>query len=231
MISVIIPAYNAVKYIDECMSSLQGAVEILVGIDRCKETFNYLKSREDIKTFYFTQNVGPYIIKNTLVDEASHDKILFFDADDVLANGVLNKIDELLDEVDYVKLNYINFTNKINTTGHKMNDAVIAINRPIFNKLNGFQPWRCAADTEFGHRLIFSKFKHTLLDGVAYYRRIHDNNLTIKKETGHGSSIRNNYVHYIAAHEKLKQWENPAQKQTQGYVTYTTAHKRAIYSS
>ena len=125
MITVIIPAYQAVKYIDECIASLKGA-EILVGIDNCKETFDHLVDRTDVKTFYFTQNIGPYVIKNTLVDEASNDKILFFDADDILAEGVLDRIEKALDEADYVKLNYINFTKKINTTGHKMSDAVIA---------------------------------------------------------------------------------------------------------
>ena len=226
MITVIVPAYKATKYIDECLTSLQGA-EILVGIDRCKETFDHLVSRTDIKTFYFTENVGPYIIKNTLIDEASNDKILFFDADDILAEGVLEQIEKELDNVDYLKLNYINFTHKINPSGHKMNDAVIAINRLVFNKLNGFQPWRCAADTEFNHRLIFNKLKHKVLDGVAYYRRIHDNNLTVRKETGHKSPIRESYIAIIAKGERSKHWENPTHKQTQGYVTYTTTHRGA----
>lgn len=224
MITVIVPAYKATKYIDECLASLQGA-EILVGIDNCKETFDHLVGRTDIKSFYFAQNVGPFVIKNTLVDEASNNKILFFDSDDVLAEGVLDRIEQALNIVDYVKLNYINFTHKINEKGHKMNDAVIAINRPVFNELNGFQPWRCAADTEFNHRLLFNKKKHLVLDDVAYYRRLHDNNLTLRKETGYDSPLRGQYTQYIAKCERSKQWKNPTHKQTQGYVTYTTTHR------
>jgi glycosyltransferase involved in cell wall biosynthesis len=224
MITVIIPAYKATKYIDECLASLPGA-EILVGIDRCKETFDHFLDKTDIKTFYFTENVGPFVIKNTLIDEASHDKILFFDSDDILVEGVLDRIEKALDDVDYVKLNYINFTGKINNKGHKMNDAVIAINRPIFNELNGFQAWRCGADTEFAKRLEFNKKKHIVLDDVAYYRRLHNNNLTLRKETGHGSPIRQQYIKYISKCERSKQWENPTHKQTQGYVTYTTTHR------
>ena len=55
MISIIIPAYKATKYIDECISSIKGYVnyEILVGVDHCKETFTHLKNNSNIQLFYF----------------------------------------------------------------------------------------------------------------------------------------------------------------------------------
>ena len=99
MISVIVPAYKATKFIDECLDSLKGA-DILVGVDNCQETLDHLLTRTDIRLFFFEKNVGPYIIKNTLVDRARFDNILFFDADDVLAEGVLEKIEEALLPVD-----------------------------------------------------------------------------------------------------------------------------------
>ena len=221
MISVIIPAYKATKYIDECLDSIKGA-EILVGVDGCQETFDHLKDRTDIRLFFFQENVGPYVIKNSLVDEATHENILFFDADDVVASDIIPAIEDALKNVDYVKLNYINFQTKINTSGHKMHDAVIAIKRSVFNKLNGFQSWRCAADTEFAHRLEYNKLKHKVLDGVAYYRRLHGTNLTLSKETGHGSPIRSQYVNLIAHCQRAKRWDNPHKKQTQSYVNHPT---------
>ena len=208
MISVIVPAYKATKFIDECLDSLKGA-DILVGVDNCQETLDHLLTRTDIRLFFFEKNVGPYIIKNTLVDRARFDNILFFDADDVLAEGVLEKIEEALLPVDYVKLKYINFYTKITTEGNKMNDAVIAIKRPVFNKLNGFQPWRCAADTEFAYRLEYNKLKVKQLDCLAYHRRLHGANLTLAKETGHGSPIRSQYVNLIANCQRANRWENP----------------------
>mgnify|MGYP006276932969 CR=1 FL=1 len=219
MISIIVPSHKAAKYIDECLDSIQGA-EILVGVDSCQETLDHLISRKDIRLFYFPVNVGPYVIKNTLVDEASHDDILFFDSDDVLAEGALTRIEQALQSVDYVKLNYINFHTKITTEGNKMNDAVIAIKRPVFNSLNGFYPWVCAADTEFHNRLVYNKLKSTLLDGTAYYRRLHGENLTMRKETGHGSAIRNKYVEYINTCQRKNSWLNPQTKTTKDYVTY-----------
>lgn len=218
MISVIIPAYKATRYIDECLASIQGA-EILVGIDSCQETLDHLKDC-NIKLFYFTENVGPFVIKNTLVDQASNEHILFFDSDDVLIEGVIERIDERLAEIDYVKLNYINFYNKPTTKGHMMSDAVIAIKRSVFNSLNGFQPWRCAADTELSNRLQHNNLKHSVLDGLAYHRRLHGENLTMKKETGHKSLIREKYVAYINQHTRLNSWPNPETKTIASYVTY-----------
>ena len=218
MVSVIIPAYRAAKYIDECLNSIEGA-EILVGVDSCQETLDSLKGH-NLRVFYFTENVGPYVIKNTLVDQASNEHILFFDSDDLLTKGVIERIDERLAEIDYLKLNYINFYNKPTTSGHMMNDAVIAIKRSVFNSVNGFQPWRCAADTEFSYRLQHNHLKHKVLDGLAYHRRLHGNNLTMTKETGHKSPIREKYVSYINEHIRLNTWPNPNTKTTAPYVTY-----------
>ena len=219
MISVIMPAYKAVKYIDESINSLQGA-EILVGVDSCQETLDHLKGKFNIRLFYFPKNVGPYVIKNTLIDKASCDNILFFDADDVLAEGALHKIEEHLENTDYVKLNYINFYKKIVKQGRKMSDAVIAIKRDVFNQLNGFYPWVCGADTEFHQRLEYNKLKHKIFSDVAYYRRLHGDNLTMRESTKHGSPIRNKYVAEIARKQKDGHWPSPENKQTSLYVPY-----------
>ena len=222
MVTVIIPAYNASKYIDECLASLKDAGQILVGVDACQNTYSHLKNTSGIELFYFPKSVGPFAIKNTLIDEAKYDKILFFDADDVLAEGVINKIDKLLDEVDVVKLNYINFQNKPTTNGHMMYDALMAINKNAFNNLKGFYTWRCGADTELHHRIAYNKLKTKLLDGLGYHRRLHGENLTMRKDTGHGSSIRNSYVNIIARNQASGHWPNPEDKIKEQYDKDTT---------
>lgn len=218
MISVIIPAYKSTKYISECIASIQGECEILIGVDHCQETCDHLKDVPNIKLFYFTENVGPYVIKNTLVDVAEHEFILFFDSDDVLHEGILSVIIKELQDVDYLKLNYINFHHKKILNGHKMNDAVIAIKKSVFNSLNGFQPWRCGADTEFGHRLEHNKYKTKNFTEFCYHRRLHNENLTVKKETAHGSPIRQSYVAIISKNIRAKSWPNPQTKTIQDYV-------------
>jgi hypothetical protein len=90
----------------------------------------------------------------------------------------------------------------------------------VFNKLNGFQPWRCAADTEFAHRLKWNNLKSEVLPTLSYYRRLHDKNLTINKETGHGSYIRNRYAMLIKKSKRERLFKNPKTKIKQEYYVY-----------
>jgi len=221
MISIIIPAYKATKYIDECVSSIKGNVEheILIGVDGCEETYNHIKHLDNV--FFFPKNMGPFVIKNTLADVSKYEKLLFFDSDDIMDVGALDRLAKVVNSVDYVKLNYINFNNnrnRIDLFGHKMNDAIIAIDKKVFNILNGFYPWRCGADTEFTNRLVFNKMKSITPPDAFYYRRLHGENLTMKKETGHGSSIRNEYVNIINKNIRENNWPNPQIKTIQEYV-------------
>ena len=219
MISVIIPAYKATKYIDECLSSIRSDVEyeVLIGVDGCEDTYNHIKHLKNV--FFFPKNVGPFVIRNTLVDVAKGNIIVFFDSDDVMVDGLLNIINKNMQNVDYIPLNYINFQGKINTSGHIMNDAVICVKKDVVNALNGFHPWKCGADTEFAYRLEHNNFKKGKLEGVSYYRRLHGENLTMRKETGHGSHIRNQYVNIINQCIRNKHWPNPNIKTIEQYVT------------
>lgn len=216
MISIIIPAYNATKYIDECIKSVDivGA-EILIGVDGCEETYNHIKHIDNV--FYFPKNVGPYVIKNTLVDIAKNENIIFFDSDDVMVTEAIENILDALYRSDYVKLNYTNFQGRVKP-GPMMNDAVIAIKKDVFNSLNGFYPWKCGADTEFGYRLAYNKLKEGKVSELCYYRRLHGENLTMKKETGHGSPIRSEYVNIINRNIRANHWPNPQTKTTETYV-------------
>ena len=216
MVSIIIPAYRASKYIDECLASLSAVdVEVLIGVDGCEETYNHIKHLDNV--FYFPKNVGPYVIKNTLVDIAKNENIIFFDADDVMITEAIENILDALYRSDYVKLNYMNFQDRIKP-GPIMNDAVVAIKKSVFNSLNGFYPWRCGADTEFAYRLQYNHLKEGKVDALCYYRRLHGENLTIKKETGHGSPIRSEYVNIINRNIKANHWSNPKTKTIETYV-------------
>ena len=215
MLSVIIPAYKATKYIDECIASIKGDCEILIGVDGCIETYNHIRHLENV--YYFKENVGPYVIKNTLINQAKYDNILFFDSDDVMAPGTIEKVTETLNSKDYVKLSYIDFIKKPLLSGIVYSNAVIGIKKDVFNSINGFYPWRCSADTELVNRLQYNNFSCKTIPDVCYYRRLHQDNLTVRKETGHGSPIRKTYVDYINLHLSKKSWPNPSIKTTQDY--------------
>jgi len=216
MLSIIIPAYKAKAFLDECIASITEPCEILIGVDNCQETMEHIKNNKGLysraRLFYFTENVGPFVIKNSLSDEASHGKLLFFDADDVMIKGTIKQVDKLLDHTPYVKLNYLNFFKLNKPDIHLRNDAVIAIRKDLFNKMNGFIDWRCAADTEFLKRLQFNHVKYSNAFGPCYYRRLHGGNLTMRPETNFVSPLRKKYIDIIQTNDKNRHWKNPKTK-------------------
>jgi glycosyltransferase involved in cell wall biosynthesis len=208
LLSIIIPTFNNVKYIDECLESVIKSVkdlscEILVGIDKCENTLNHIKLNKydkRIRFFYFENNVGPYIIKNTLTNISKSSDILFFDSDDVMKENMIPDILSNLKFYSCVKPMYINFNNNENHTLLKdrlsktFGEGVFAIKKNVFLNLNGFEGWRCAADSEFNSRLFKNKNSLTYTKSLSFYRRIHNNSLTSKPETGYSSELRRNYV-------------------------------------
>lgn len=206
-LSVIIPTYKNVNYLDELFDSITknynfNNYEIMVGIDSCYDTLEYVKSNvfpENFKFYFFRENVGPYIIKNTLTTLSNNNKILFFDSDDIMFDNMLSYVDNNLDKFDCIKPKFIDFEVK---NGQKIfrprknsyGEGVFGIKKDIFLRLNGFEGWRVAADSDFMGRFYKTGGKVLLTFDVLFHRRRHPNSLTLHKDTGFGSKLRKGYV-------------------------------------
>lgn len=92
-VSIIVPAYNAEAYIEECLDSLCAQtladLEILVVNDgSTDDTANILRYREEhdprIRVFH-ELNSGPGTARNVGLEHATADVLMFCDADDTLA--------------------------------------------------------------------------------------------------------------------------------------------------
>lgn len=207
-ISIIVPTFNSVTFIQECINSILKSVintnvEIIIGIDNCKETLNYLKNKffENVKFFYFNNHSGPYIIKNSLAKIANSDILLFFDSDDIMKENMISEILEKMKNNDFVKPMYSDFTNSPNyniTKSNTYGEGVFSITKELFLSMNGFEPWPIAADSDFMTRLYKNNKKFDYTSQVVFYRRQHPNSLTQKKETNYGSILRHEY------HKKMK---------------------------
>ena len=102
-ISVLIPLYNAEKYIRSCLDSVlhQDYEELEVIVLDDGSTDN---SGETVKSFtdgrlryYRTENRGVASARNTLLSLASSPFILFVDADDILSPGFISSLKRELD--------------------------------------------------------------------------------------------------------------------------------------
>jgi glycosyltransferase involved in cell wall biosynthesis len=216
-ITIIIPTFNNVDYIDECINSIKNNskdninIQILIGIDDCEKTKNHIKNNvlyNDVESYYFNVNVGPYIIKNTLTRYAKYENILFFDSDDYFLNETIPFILNGLNNSEYVIFKYQNIKNNRPTNmKYEYGEGVFGIKKDVFIKQNGFYPWRCAGDSEFKDRY---KTKNTIhkIDKLCFNRRIHDNSLTKSKETGYNSDIRLSYAKKISENKK-NNYPNP----------------------
>lgn len=215
--SVIIPAFKANHFLDQCLNSIMTSikgynVEIIVGIDACQETLGWFEKKQfkNLNIYWFENNVGPYIIKNTLVDFAKSDNILFFDADDVMAPSMIENFIKNIKLSPLVKFKYSDFNNNTGINKPLPNtwygEGVFGIKKDLFNRLNGFEGWICAADTEFQLRLRHNKISSKNVSEISFYRRLHSNNLTVNPKTRYGSSLRQNYIKIISDKTKNKKW-------------------------
>lgn len=100
-ISVIIPAYNAEKYIDKCLDRLlnqtfKGKYEIIIVNDGSKDnTLKILKkyAKENSNINLITQkNSGQAVARNKAIDVAKGKYIMFVDIDDFVSYDMLKKL-------------------------------------------------------------------------------------------------------------------------------------------
>lgn len=208
-LTIIISTYLNTEYLEDCFNSIiksigDKKVQVLVGIDSCVKSKEYIQSNTypDCFEFYFFQrNNGPYTVFNSLSKIAKSDNILFFGSDDVMSENLVEECIYGLNIYDCVKLTYTNFFDgKPIDSGTKkqIGEGVFAIKKEIFDYMNGFEPWMCAADSDFMTRLYsLNKYSFNVTNGISFYRRIHQNSLTSRKDTGMKSKLRSGYVDLI----------------------------------
>lgn len=209
-ITIITPAYKASKYIRECLDSIFNQdcgceYEILIGIDNCDSTKDYLKSVDfgpRVKCYLSRELVGPYVIRNSLINIAKYENILFFDADDIMMPNMISTLLEYYNKVNPIRSMYYNFNDgddylKRHTPHRTHAHGVFFTHKNILTKVGGFKDWKCGADTEFMKRCEKNRIKDINIQDRLFYRRIHGNSLTQNRDTGFKSEIRTIASRYI----------------------------------
>jgi len=204
-LTIIISTYLNTKYLEDCFNSIinsigEKKVQVLVGIDSCLESKEHIESHSYpgyFEFFFFGKNNGPYIVFNTLSKLAKSKNILFFGSDDIMDLNMVEDSIKGLTTHDCVKPYYTNFVDGKpynSQTKKHVGEGVFAIRKDIFDYMNGFEPWMCAADSDFMGRLYGTKqYKFKFTNKINFYRRIHKNGLTSRPDTGMGSKLRAHY--------------------------------------
>ncbi|MEQ1303806.1 glycosyltransferase [Acinetobacter radioresistens] len=129
LVSVIVPVYNVEQYLDECLNSIRQQtyenLEIIVvedcSTDNSLNTF--IKHSEDprVKLIQHEKNSGLSAARNTGIDAAKGDYIMFVDSDDHIHN---NLIQLCLDNTSKKELDLIVFDFKTFYDGEKIDNKL-----------------------------------------------------------------------------------------------------------
>ena len=99
-VSIIVPAYNAEKNIEQCINSIENQtykdIEIIIINDGSKD--NTQKISENLKKIYKNiivvnqENKGVSQSRNTGIDKATGEYIMFVDSDDFIEKNMIETI-------------------------------------------------------------------------------------------------------------------------------------------
>lgn len=216
-VSILIPAYNASIFIEECLDSIvkqEGlsncSYEFLVGVDGCGETKEKLlaikNNYEFLKCFWFPINVGAYVVRNTLAHESSYTNLIFFDVDDIMCDTLVYDVVEALKYYAIVRFMYHNF-GEGSWAGRRSKEpasGVFGINAGVFKSLGGFSHFRVSSDDDFRYRAAISGYQtYNIMDKDLFLRRRHSKSLTGNIDTKQGSNYRKGIYKQIDNEHRL----------------------------
>lgn len=192
---VVVAAYRASKWIDACLRSIceqqlpdDWKLELRVGVDGCEETARHLGRG----FWYSRENIGPYIIRNSLVGEDPGDALAVFDADDVMLPGYLYRLVTLAgtDGIAGSARADINAEGKRTGGSWHFVSGVCVFSAQAWRSLGGYRPWRVVADHDIIARARALKIPVRMVGRSLYERRRHPDSLTASEAMGVHSRYR-----------------------------------------
>jgi glycosyltransferase involved in cell wall biosynthesis len=195
--AIIIAAYNVPEYIMQCVNSVKNQIptagweyDLRIGVDGCKKTADVLRKNK-IPFYYSYNNVGAYVMRNSLIYLRPADLYCYFDADDAMFPEFLNTcLCNFNDVIMPGKFQCNEKMQPIKKIPIVESGGAICFTNIVLNHLGGFYNARCAADTDFMHRCEMAGYKiHKIQQGL-YKRRRHNKSLTMSGKTIHGGAYR-----------------------------------------
>lgn len=160
LVSIIITNYNCENYIEKaiksCLEQTYKNIEILIIDDNSTDnSLNLIKKYfydKRISLYKINQNVGPYWLKNSLIQKANGNYITMLDADDVYTN---DKIEKQIIEFDKNESLFL-----VSCSAQRKNEKAsigypsMMWKKEIFQKIGFYDSVRIGADAEIFDRFI-----------------------------------------------------------------------------
>jgi glycosyltransferase involved in cell wall biosynthesis len=162
--AVILAAWRAPRWILDAVASLAvqtRPADLVIGVDGCVETAEVLRAAR-VPFFWSATNVGPYLVRNTLIaryPEASH--YVIFDADDVADPKYVEVLTDAAgpDGLAGCGQRYWDDARGPIPADHRRAlpatrfiRARPTVSAGAWRRLGGFQPWRINGDSDLWRR-------------------------------------------------------------------------------
>jgi GT2 family glycosyltransferase/SAM-dependent methyltransferase len=204
LVTVWIAAWGAANWVGAASSSVLEQrlppgwqLELLIGVDNDPKTWEAAKKITDPRVGLVDMKVnrGCYVVFNTLLRFTQGSLVMSMGADDVIPPDRLARlIAEFEKDPDLGFVNSWFSEADENLQGRTLRkgpaDGVWLTHRRVFRRLGGYEPWRCAADTEFVTRGRAAGFRCKVLPESLYLVRRHPQQLTSAPGTNAASALR-----------------------------------------
>lgn len=198
--AVIVAAYRATRWISEALESIREqqprdgwTYTLRIGVDGCEETSALLSSGGQ-PHWYSPRNVGPYVVRNSLIALEPADAYAVFDADDVMRPDYLSTLLHFMgDGIAGAARQNIDHEGTVTSHRRAYQSGVAMFSRTAWERLGGYRAWHIAADHDLILRAKASGITLTRPSRPLYFRRIHPESLTQDPEAGFGTLVRWGY--------------------------------------
>lgn len=196
-VAVIVAAYQAQDWIVDCLKSIHmsalltdAALDLRVGVDGCGLTAVAVDAY-DQPYHWSPVNVGPYVMRNSLIAIAPADAFVIFDADDWMLPEYFQVVLPALRTNALVGPSRIECDEHLTRIERKpYRHGVCAFRAEVLERLGGYKAERLAADVDFIARARTAGIVPHITPQPCYLRRRHPASLTHAADTAKGSAAR-----------------------------------------
>jgi hypothetical protein len=195
-------AHKATRWIHEALTSIEKqeprkgwTYSTRIGVDACEATSRFLL-RTGYAHWFSAKNVGPYIMRNSLIELEPASAYAIFDADDTMRPDYLRTLLHWMgkDGIAGGGRTQVNEAGRIvrRRTGYRSGVAVIS--HGAWTKLGAYRPWPVVADHDLILRARALRIVVQPVNKSLYIRRVHPESLTQTPATGFKSEIRREFA-------------------------------------